>query len=68
MESIILVRVKNGIGIDQHANAYTLDGKPIKKRFYNGRLCYQHNGTRLGYKTLAQTKPVCIKLDFSLPF
>lgn len=66
--SVILVRVYNGIGIDAKANGYLLDGTPVKRRVYNGRLCYQHNNIRLGYNTLRNAKPVEIVIDNPLPF
>lgn len=69
VDSVILVRVVKGIGIDNKANGYLLDGTPIAKRVYNGRLCYQHDKLRVGYKTLAKSPAVKIELkENDLPF
>lgn len=68
MKSIILVRVVNGIGIDKFGNGFTIDGKPLKRKFYNGRICFRHNGKITGYRTLAKSEPCNYVIDFSLPF
>ena len=67
-ESIILVRVFGGIGIDNKLNGFTLDGVPVKRRFYNGRLCYLHNGKVIGLNTLKNSQPVKHIIDTSCPF
>jgi len=68
-DSVILIRVVNGIGIDKKANGYLLDGTPVKRKVYNGRLCYQNGKIRVGYKTLSESIPVKIELNnFECPF
>lgn len=67
-ESIILVRVVNDVGIDNKLNGFTLDGKPLKRRFYNGRICYLHNGKVIGLNALKNSKPTNHKIDTSCPF
>lgn len=67
-ENIILIRAVNGIGIDEKLNGYTLDGKPVKRKVYNGRLCYQLGKQRIGYNTLKNSPPVKIIIDNSTPF
>lgn len=67
-DSVILVRVVGEIGIDKYANGYTLDGKPIKRAFYNGRLCYNYKGVRVGYSTLKKSEPVKIEIKQDCPF
>jgi hypothetical protein len=66
--NIVLIRVARGMGIDRHANGYALDGTPLPRKVYNGRLCYIHNGKRIGYATLAATPPVKLLIDNSIPF
>lgn len=68
LDSVILVRVVGEIGIDRYANGYTLNGKPIKRSFYNGRLCYNYKGVRVGYATLKKSKPVRIEIKQDCPF
>ena len=67
-DDVILIRIVKGIGIDKHANGYLLDGTPVKRRFYNGRICYQHGRTRVGYLALAKSKPVKIEIKNECPF
>ena len=66
--SVILIRVVNGIGIDKYANGYLLDGTPVNRKCYNGRLCYQHRTKRVGYNTLKNSQPVNIKIGNDFPF
>lgn len=66
--SVIIVRVVGEIGIDKYANGYTLDGKPIKRSFYNGRLCYNYKGVRVGYATLKKSQQVRIEIKNNYPF
>lgn len=68
-DSVILIRVVNGIGIDKKANGYLLDGTHVKRKVYNGRLCYQNGKKRVGYKKLSESIPVKIELNnFEYPF
>lgn len=62
-KTVILVRVKNGIGIDSKGRGYTLSGEPVKRAFYGGRLCYRVGKTVVGYRTLAKSEPVRIELN-----
>ena len=66
--SVILIRVVNGIGIDKMANGYLLDGTPVNRKCYNGRLCYQHGTKRVGYASLKRSAAVSITIDISCPF
>lgn len=67
-ETIILIRIVNGIGIDKFGNGFTIEGKPLKRKFYNGRICFRHNGKVTGYRTLAKSQPVRIEIKNDLPF
>jgi len=67
-DCVILIRAVNGIGIDCKLNGFTLDGKPVKRKVYNGRLCYQKGKQRIGYATLKNSPPVEIIIDTQLPF
>jgi hypothetical protein len=67
-KTIILIRVKNGIGIDSKANGYTIEGNPIKRKFYNGRICYVHKSKIIGYRALAKSEPVRFEIKNDCPF
>lgn len=66
--TVILIRVYKGIGIDKQANGYTLTGVPVKRSCYNGRLCYNYNGKRVGYNTLKSQPPVKLVIANICPF
>jgi hypothetical protein len=57
---IILIRFVNGVGINKKGLGYTIEGKPIKRSYLGNRLCFRFNNKTIGYKTLAQSKPVNI--------
>lgn len=65
---IILIRSINGIGIDKFGNGFTLSGTPLKKHYYNNRICFRNEGKLTGYRTLANSKPVYIKIENKCPF
>ena len=67
-DSVILVRFVNGIGIDKFANGYLIDGTPVKRKVYNGRLCYVNGERRIGFKTLKDSHTVNIVIDNDCPF
>jgi hypothetical protein len=67
-KTVILIRVKNGIGIDSMGRGYTVDGKLLKRKFYSGRLCYLHGSKVIGYKTLAKSEPVRFEIKNDCPF
>lgn len=67
-DCVILIRAVNGIGIDSKLNGFTLDGKPVNRKVYNGRLCYQKGKQRIGYATLKNSPPVKMIIDNSTPF
>jgi hypothetical protein len=60
---VILVRVLKGIGIDTKGRGYLLDGTPVKRSFYGGRICYRINKTVVGYRSLANSNPVKIEVN-----
>jgi len=66
--SIILIRVYKGIGIDKQAHGYTLTGKPVQRKFYNGRLCYIHEGKTIGYKTISTQPKTNFEIKNNRPF
>jgi len=67
-QPIILVRVTDGVGIDRKLNGYALDGTPLKRRCYNGRICYLYGSKLIGLNTLRNSAPVEIKLENECPF
>jgi hypothetical protein len=64
----VIIRLVDGIGIDKFANGYLIDGTPVKRKFYNGRLCYVHKNKRVGYKTLKNSPPIKLIIEETLPF
>lgn len=67
--TITIIRQYNGMGIDKYLNGYNLETvKPVQKKFYNGRLCYVHNGKVIGLATI-KNQPKCrIELKQYCPF
>lgn len=64
----VIIRLVDGIGIDKFAKGYLVDGTPVKRKFYNGRLCYVHKNKRVGYKTLKNSTPIKLIIEEDLPF
>lgn len=58
-EETVIVRKLNGIGIDSKLNGWNLKTETmIEKKFYNGRICFNFGGMRVGLKTL-MNQPKC---------
>lgn len=60
---VILIRVLNGIGIDNKGRGYLLDGTPVKRSYYGGRICYRINKTVVGYRSLANSPAVKLEVN-----
>lgn len=67
-QSVILVRSLNGVGIDRFGNGFTMDGVPLKKQYYGNRICFRLRKKVVGYRSLANSKPVRIEIKNDCPF
>jgi hypothetical protein len=68
--TITVKRRLNKIGWIGQLNFIDLETeKPLKLKYYNGRLCFQILGKRTGYKTFQQKSVHCnLIIDNSCPF
>ncbi len=54
---ITIIRQANGVGIDKFLNGYDMTNfKLLKRKVYNGRLCYIINGKPVGYSTIKKNR------------
>ena len=66
--TVIIIRQANGVGIDKFLNGYDMtDFKLLKRKVYNGRLCYILNGKPIGYSTIKKNK-CFIEITNNCPF
>ena len=66
---VVIVRQYNGIGIDKKLAGYHLaTGKPLKQRYYNGRIVYQYKSLRVGLTKLRRQPPCRQVLNMEEPF
>lgn len=55
--TITIIRQSGGVGIDKYLNGYDMASfTPLKKRVYNGRLCYVLNGKIIGLKSIKKNR------------
>lgn len=68
-DKTVIVRQYNGIGIDSKLNGWNLKTETmVKRKFYNGRICYADGDKRVGLRTLKNQIPCRVVIDHSLPF
>ena len=54
---ITIIRQANGVGIGEFLNGYDMTNfKLLKRKVYNGRLCYIINGKPVGYSTIKKNR------------
>lgn len=71
--STIIIRQKNGIGIDSKLHGYDMEtGEELRRAVYHGRIVYLKKGKQIGLPTLKKKENKCsiiIKQQiFQLPF
>ena len=65
----VIVRHIGNIGIDAKLNGWNIDTETLlEKKFYNGRICFQVAGKRIGLTALRKKKPCKIIIEHNYPF
>jgi len=56
-KTVTIIRQAKGVGIDKYLNGYDMNYlKLLKRKVYNGRLCFILNGKPIGYSTIKKNK------------
>lgn len=65
----VIVRQIRNVGIDSKLNGWNLQTETmLKTKYYNGRICYDCDGKRIGLATLRKSAPCKIIIRHRYPF